>query len=120
MIIQLSKEHCDILKEVGVDNKEEIQKDEKEMHDYKDVIDDDKAEKSSPMSTLVFGTICASVVILPLLAVALYALCKKEEKIDINPDYGYTEDGAEYVESVIQDTNMYYADGDEDPEYQNN
>ena len=90
------------------------------MHDYKDVIDDDKAEKSSPMSTLVFGTICASVVILPLLAVALYALCKKEEKIDINPDYGYTEDGAEYVESVIQDTNMYYADGDEDPEYQNN
>ena len=39
------------------------------------------------------------------------------ESIDINPDYGYNQDGVEYEESALKDANLDYAYSVDDPEY---
>ena len=41
---------------------------------------------------------------------------KKNESIDINPDYGY-QGGEEYEESAIREANLDYACSVDDPEY---
>jgi hypothetical protein len=60
--------------------------------------------------------------ILIIVIVALVAKRKRKRKntsesIDINPDYGYNQDGVEYEESALKDANLDYAFSVDDPEY---
>ena len=60
--------------------------------------------------------------ILIIVIVATVAKQKRKRKstsesIDINPDYGYNQDGVEYEESALKDANLDYAYSVDDPEY---
>ena len=58
--------------------------------------------------------------ILIIVIVAVVAKQKRNRKstsenIDINPDYGYNQDGVEYEESALKDANLDYAYSVDDP-----
>eukprot|EP00092_Neocalanus_flemingeri_P074078 GFUD01091545.1.p1 GENE.GFUD01091545.1~~GFUD01091545.1.p1 ORF type:complete len:308 (-),score=81.55 GFUD01091545.1:73-996(-) len=62
--------------------------------------------------------------LLIIIVVILILLCKNKEKkkmtqesVDINPDYGYNQEGVEYEESAVKDINLDYGYSVDDPNY---
>ena len=95
------------------------------------ISDVEKRKVKSSSTILVISAIVAVVIVFVVIVIAMsYAYAsrgskrKKEEKeeqeeIDQNPDYGYDNEGAEYHESAIKDTNIYYGEDSDDDDLEN-
>ena len=76
-------------------------------------LDKDKRQESSSLNLPLILTIVGCLLVsLISLAICLFVKKKKaenvrKEDVDINPDYGYDVEGAEYERSAIRDANVY-------------
>eukprot|EP00092_Neocalanus_flemingeri_P080881 GFUD01100947.1.p1 GENE.GFUD01100947.1~~GFUD01100947.1.p1 ORF type:complete len:180 (+),score=46.49 GFUD01100947.1:3-542(+) len=80
----------------------------------------EKTDQETVVSPLIIAAV-GGVLFVMLTSVGLFIFCKHKkstqktmEDIDINPDYGYNEEGVEYHESAIKDTNVDYGDDDDE------
>ena len=84
--------------------------------------DDNGSRQTLLLSSVIFAVILLFLFIVLVLGFVHHKkvkIVKKREEIDQNPDYGYDNEGVEYHESAIKDTNLYYGEDSDDDDLDN-